>query len=88
MQTRSVSEEDLRRLKQERDAADRRYNEALSALDAAVQRLPDFPHPPPAPDETQVTPLNTRCEILAPQPPFPSGWRARLAAFVWRLVEP
>jgi SAM-dependent methyltransferase len=88
MQTRSVSEEDLRRLKEAREAADRRYNEALSDLDAAVQRVPDFPHPPPAPDETQVTPLNTRWEILAARPAFPSGWRARLAAFVWRLIEP
>jgi len=45
MQARSVTEEDLQRLKQEREAADRRYNEALSELDAAVQRVPDFPHP-------------------------------------------
>ncbi len=88
MQPRSVTEEDLRRLKQERDAADRRYNEALSELDDAVQRVPDFPHPPPSPDETQVTPLNTRWEILTARPPSPTGWRARLAAFVWRLVEP
>jgi SAM-dependent methyltransferase len=88
MQARSVTEEDLRRLKQEREAADRRYNEALSELDAAVQRIPDFPHPPPAPDETQVTPLNTSWEILSARPAFASGWRGRLAAFVWRLLEP
>jgi SAM-dependent methyltransferase len=87
MQKRSVSEDDLRRLKDEREAADRRYNEALSELDAAVQPVPPFPHPPPAPDETQVTPLNAGWDILAARQPS-SGWRGRLASLVWRLVEP
>jgi O-antigen chain-terminating methyltransferase len=88
MQNRSVSEDDLRRLKDEREAADRRYNEALSELDAAVQALPPFPDPPPAPDETQITPLNRSWDILAARPASPSGWRGRLAGLLWRLVEP
>jgi SAM-dependent methyltransferase len=87
MQKRSVSEDDLRRLKEEREAADRRYNDALSELDAAVQSIPPFPHPPPGPDETQVTPLNTGWDILAARSAI-AGWRGRLAALVWRLVEP
>ncbi len=87
--TRSVSQADLSRLKEERDAADRRYNEALTALDAALPEVPpDFPHPPPAPDEYQVTPLNERWDILAAAPAVSGGWRGRVAAFVWRLVEP
>src|SRR5688572_6800786 len=85
---RSVSEDDLARLKREREDADQRYNAALTALDAAIQALPDFPHPPPGSDETQVTPLNTRWNILAAAPAFPAGWRGRVATFVWNLVEP
>jgi SAM-dependent methyltransferase len=88
MQKRSVSEDDLRRLKAEREAADRRYNEALSQLDAAKQSVPPFPHPPPAPDETQVTPLNTTWDVVARRPTFRSGWRGRLASTVWRWIEP
>lgn len=88
MKTRSITEDDLARLKQERHEADRRYNDALTALDAAVQSLPDLPHPPPGPDEHQVTPLNERWNILTATPPFPTGWRGRLARFVWNLVEP
>ena len=85
---RSISEEDLTRLKREREEADRRYNDALTALDTAIQKLPEFPHPPPPPDDAQVTPLNTRWEVLTAKPALPSGIRGRLARFVWGLVEP
>lgn len=85
---RTVSEADLARLKSEREDADRRYNDALTALDAAIRGLPDVPHPPPPPDETQVTPLNQRWDILTSRPAFPDGLRGRLARFVWGLVEP
>lgn len=85
---RTVSEADLWRLKSDREDADTRYNAALTALDAAIQRLPDLPHPPPPPDETQVTPLNTRWQILTARPPAGGGWRGRLGAFIWSLVEP
>lgn len=79
--------DDLAALKAERDAADRAYNEALTRLDRAIQQLPrDFPHPPPVPDEHQITPLNTLWKIdLAP----PSGGlTGRLAAAVRRIVAP
>ena len=46
------------RLKRERDEGDRVYNEAFTALDHALMRLPEFPHPPPPYDEHQITPLN------------------------------
>ena len=62
---RTVSEDDLARLKREREAADARYNAALTAVDAAVQRLADLPHPPPGPDEHQVTPLNQQFALQA-----------------------
>jgi SAM-dependent methyltransferase/prefoldin subunit 5 len=86
--TREVLEEDLARFKRQREDADTNYDEALTALDSAKWALPDFPHAPPAPDETQVTPLNSRWEILRARPALPGGWRGRLGRFVWGLVEP
>ena len=65
---RTVSEEDLERLKKQRETNDGRYDEALTRLDAALFSVPDLPHPPPAPDETQVTPINSRWEILRARP--------------------
>ena len=93
MFTRTVSPEDLARLKAEREEADRRYNEALTALDAAQLRHPDLPHPPPALDEHQITPLNQSWEILAGAPPTAgSGIRGKLMRRVteriWRTVFP
>src|SRR5689334_22131438 len=93
MFTRTVSPEDLARLKAEREEADRRYNEALTALDAAQLRQPDLPHPPPALDEHQITPLNQSWEILAGAPPTAgSGIRGKLMRRVteriWRTVFP
>lgn len=84
---RTVSEADLARLKREREAADARYNAALTAVDAAVQRLGDLPHPPPGPDEHQITPLNQQWNVLT-QAPTSAGWRGRLAGFVWRTMLP
>jgi hypothetical protein len=61
------SPDDLEALKEERAAADRAYNDALTRLDRAIQQLPlDFPQPPPVPDEHQVTPLNTLWKIDLP----------------------
>jgi SAM-dependent methyltransferase len=85
---RTVSEEDLVRLKRAREDTQEKYNALLTTLDAGVNQLQDLPHPPPAPDETQVTPLNTRWEILATRPAFPAGWRGRFARLVWAVVEP
>lgn len=90
MYERAISAEDLARLKSEREDADRRYNEALTALDAALTRVTEMPHAPPGPDEHQVTPLNQQWKLLDGPPPADglAGWRRRLAAFVWSLVEP
>jgi hypothetical protein len=79
--------DDLEALKAARDAADRAYNEALTRLDAAIQTLPaDFPHPPPPPDEHQVTPLNTLWRIEAP--PAASGLARTFVDAVRRAVAP
>jgi len=69
--------DDPERLKAARAAADREYNDALTRLDRAIQQRPrDFPHPPPGPDEHQITPLNSAWRLDAPRP----------AGFVQRLV--
>jgi SAM-dependent methyltransferase len=85
---REVLEEDLARFRRLREEADTKYDEALTALDQAKWALPEFPHAPPAPDETQVTPLNSRWEILRARPAVPDGWRGRIGRLVWGLVEP
>src|SRR5262249_3983029 len=79
--------DDLAALKAEREAADRAYNDALTRLDEAIQRLPHhFPHPPPAPDEHQITPLNRLWKIDTTQ--APAGMRGRIASAVRRMVAP
>ena len=85
---RTVLEDDLARLRRQRENSDSRYDESLTTLDGALWNPPAFPHPPPLPDETQVTPLNTRWEILRARPAMPGGWRGRLARVVWSMVEP
>ncbi len=87
---RTVSPADLARLKAQREAADRAYNAALTALDAATGREPDLPHPPPGPDEHQVTPLNSSwlVEGASAPVPLPAGWKGRVAARLWALVSP
>ena len=77
----------LRRLKEERDQADRAYNDALTLLDKAVVRPVEFPAAPAQYDEQQVTPLNRAVDVLVTPPPM-SGLKGRLAAFVWRMVAP
>ncbi len=77
----------LRRLEQERDEADRRYNEALTALDGAVPGTPAPPDPVVPLDEHQLPTLNQAWNIL-PAPPSAGGLRQKLAGFVWRTVAP
>ena len=78
------SPDDLEALKEERAAADRAYNDALTRLDRAIQQLPaDFPQPPPVPDEHQVTPINTLWKI-----DVPAHGGLRVLSPVRRIVGP
>ena len=77
----------LRRLADERAEADRRYNDALTALDSAVLNVPDLPELPPAYDERQIAPLNSAWDIGG-APPARDGIKGRLARFVWGIVGP
>ncbi len=79
--------DDLEGLKAERDAADRAYNDALTRLDAAIQRLPaDFPHPPRGPDEHQITPLNTLWKLDVPE--TGGGVKGQFVSAVRRAIAP
>ena len=78
----------LRRLKQDRDAADVRYNEALTALDRSLRPAPPLPRTLSALDDHQIAALNDAWNTLPAPPPEPSGVRGRLTRFIWRIVGP
>ena len=89
MLKRPVTSEDLDQLRRERDEADRRYNDALTALDRALPRPSGGVPPVPAFDGAQLAALNEHWRILpdAALPPA-RGLRSRLAHFVWDLLRP
>ncbi len=88
MFNRPITVDDLARLKRERDEADRAYGDALTTLDGAVQRPRDMPHPPPAYDEHQITPLNQHWDLLQARPSKPPGWRGWVHWLIWEAVAP
>ena len=55
----------LNRLLAERQEAHRRYNEALTLVDRAIQSSPDFPRPPAGYDETLLPRINDTWQILS-----------------------
>jgi SAM-dependent methyltransferase len=75
----------INRLLAERREAHRRYNEALSQLDRAIQAAPDFPKAPAAYDETLLPAINDSWKILADQSEKPSGWGADK---IWSAIAP
>jgi SAM-dependent methyltransferase len=77
----------LERLKQERDEADRRYHDALTALDQSLRPPPQIAAIPEPFDEHQITPLNQSWNVL-PSAPGGSGLRGRLVRLIWAVVEP
>lgn len=82
-------EDRLARLEEERAEADRVYNARLTAVDNALLLTPDYPHPPPPFDETQVTPINQSWNILPEGPPvIDQSLKGRLRGFIWRLIGP
>ncbi len=82
-------EDRLKRLEEERAEADRLYNARLTTVDAALLRLPEFPHPPPQYDEAQITPLNEAFTILPDGPPASDrSLKGRLRGFIWRVIGP
>jgi SAM-dependent methyltransferase len=84
------SVEDLvARLERERQEADRRYNDALSAVDRAIHTLPNLPEPPGAYDPGALAGINNAWDILPDGAPLPDrSLKGRLRGFIWRLVGP
>jgi SAM-dependent methyltransferase len=79
----------LARLERERLAADRRYNEALTAVDRALQSVPLLPSQPAPYDASRLRDVNAAVDILPDGPPaFDRSIKGRLRRFVWRLVGP
>lgn len=70
------------RLVAERSEAHRRYNEALTALDKAIQSMPAWPDPPAAYDEQKLPDINTAFNALLEAPAVD-----RQMAFNAALVE-
>lgn len=79
----------LNRLLAERTEAHRRYNEALTLLDRAIQTAPAVP-PAPAPyDETLLPAINDTWKILPDGgPPIPAGWGSRIFGMIWPVIAP
>jgi SAM-dependent methyltransferase len=79
----------LTRLERERLAADRLYNDALTAVDRAIQQPPDLPAPPSAYDDRLLAAVNDRWNLLpAGPPPVDRSLKGRLRGLVWRIVGP
>ena len=84
---RTVSADDLARLRREREQVAVLYNEALAHLDGAIQQLREMPHPPPGYDELQISALRETWDLQAARPHH-TGWRGRVQSLVWTLVGP
>jgi SAM-dependent methyltransferase len=81
-------EELIERLERERQEADRLYNEALTAVDHAIQTIPLLPEPPGRYDVSRLEDVNKRWDILRTPPPLDRSLKGRLRAFIWRVVGP
>ena len=89
MQTRALGDADRDGIRRERAEADRRYNDALTTLDALAQAAaPPLPAPVAPLDETAVAAINERWRVLPSPPELGAGWRGRLGRFIWRIVGP
>jgi len=79
----------IARLERERLAADRIYNNALTALDRAASTPPVLPAASTAADRSRLGIVNDRSQILSGgSPVIDRSLRGRLAGFIWRLVGP
>jgi len=77
----------LNRLLAERREAHRRYNDALSQLDRAIQAVPDLPPAPPAYDETLLPKINDTWKLLPDDGSAEGGLASRLGK-LWPALAP
>jgi SAM-dependent methyltransferase len=79
----------LNRLVAERTEAHRRYNEALTAVDRAIQALAEWPEPPPAYDEHKLPAINDAFTSLAGGvPQRPGGLGGAMFDSAWAAIKP
>jgi SAM-dependent methyltransferase len=79
----------LTRLLAEREEAHRRYNEALTAVDRAIQAVAQWPEPPPAYDEQKLPAINGAWTILEDGvPERPGGLNGKAFDAVWSALQP
>ncbi len=75
-----------------REDADRSGEAALAALQHAMARKPELPHPPAGFDDRQLGALSVAWRLLPEEPEkdidLGSGWRRRLRDVAWRLLRP
>ena len=77
------------RLERERLIADRQYNDALTALDRALQAASDLPLLPRLFDVSQVERLNLGWKTQPEGGPAVDGsLKGRLRGFIWRFLAP
>ena len=81
---RTVSAEDLDRLKQRSDEASEAYTRAILDLEKGIQQFDGVPSPPPPYDEHQLSALNERWDILSQ--PDVTGWRGGIRWLVRKTV--
>jgi len=79
----------VQRLERERQAADRAYNAALTAVDRALSESPALPDAPAPFDERKLGDVNRTWDILPTgPPPTDRSFKGRLRALIWRIVGP
>ena len=75
-----------------REDADRSGEAALAALQHAMARKPELPHPPAGFDDRQLGALSVAWRLLPEEPEkdidLGTGWRRRLRDVAWRLLRP
>ena len=77
------------RLAAERAEAHRRYNEALTALDRAIQALPEMPAPPSPYDEQQLPAINEALQSVPEvKPTHAKWWHKTIVDSTWRVIGP
>ena len=81
-------DERLQRLEQERQEADRRYNDALTALDRAIAARVDVPVPPASYDATRLPEANRAWDLPAGPSAPDRTFKGRMRTFVWAIVGP
>jgi SAM-dependent methyltransferase len=77
------------RLERERQLADQKYNDALTALDRAIQSVPELRAAPIFHDRSAIERLNAGWKVApSEEPPAGGSLKTRLRRFIWRVVAP